>query len=151
MTLTVTERCNLRCTYCYVPVARGRAMRPEVLDAAMDMFERHAADDGPLTVSLFGGEPFMALDLVWRAVERAERIEARGRRVRFSSPTNGLALDAPTLARLGALGVELAVSVDGDATSPSRAFASGKPSSAALWARCRPRGTGARPSPRPGP
>lgn len=135
MTLTVTERCNLRCTYCYVPVARGRTMRPEVLDAALDLFFDRHADEGPLSLAFFGGEPLLAKDLVWRAMARAERVEATGQVVRVSTPTNGLALDAATLAKLGALGVEVAVSVDGDATSPSRAFASGAPSSSALWER----------------
>jgi hypothetical protein len=43
LTLTVTERCNLRCGYCYVPVEHGRTMSPEISDGAVDLLLRHAA------------------------------------------------------------------------------------------------------------
>jgi sulfatase maturation enzyme AslB (radical SAM superfamily) len=74
MTLTVTERCNLRCTYCYMPVTRGRAMDASVADAAVDLLAEHAAADGTVTLAFFGGEPFLAQDTVRRAAERAKPI-----------------------------------------------------------------------------
>ena len=49
MTLTVTERCNQRCEYCYVDTDGGRDMSLSTAGQALDMFFRHAAPTGALT------------------------------------------------------------------------------------------------------
>lgn len=87
MVMTLTERCNLRCAYCYVPVERGRAMRPEAAAQAADWFVASAAADGELTLSFFGGEPFLASEELRQATSRV-RAGLPGRTVRVTVPTN---------------------------------------------------------------
>ncbi len=132
VTLTVTERCNLRCSYCYVPADRGRVMSAEVADAAVDAFAAHADDEGGLSLSFFGGEPFLATRLVARAIERARAKVRDGAALRVVMPTNGLLLDEAARALCRDERIELAISVDGDARSTTRPFAGGAPSAPKL-------------------
>jgi MoaA/NifB/PqqE/SkfB family radical SAM enzyme len=96
LVLTITRRCNLRCSYC--PTAKdgwpsldvSRAM------AALALFvERFGGGE----VKLFGGEPLLEPEVVGAVLEAARR-EPRIRRVYLS--TNGLGLDAALVARLSA-------------------------------------------------
>ena len=91
LTLTLTERCNMRCSYCHVPSDGGRTMRPEVADAAVDWLMQNGND---VTLSFYGGEPFVASGLMMRAIERARAAAGADgkRRLRVLTPTNGLML-----------------------------------------------------------
>jgi radical SAM protein with 4Fe4S-binding SPASM domain len=113
MTLTVTERCNLRCGYCYVPVERGRTMAPETVDAAVNLFARHAADAKEASISFFGGEPFLRMDLMQRAIQLARESFKDSRKVRVATPTNGTLMEGPRLEFCREQGIELAISLDG--------------------------------------
>jgi len=133
MVLTLTERCNLRCQYCYVPVARGRTMTPEIADRAVDLLLERAADGGALTLSFFGGEPFLAADLMRRTVARARAGVRPGQSIRVLTPTNGLALSDNDLAWCEREQIELAISIDG-AAEEGRAYADGQSCSCDLAA-----------------
>jgi uncharacterized protein len=131
LTLTVTERCNLRCGYCYVPVERGRTMPAETADAAVDLLLRHAAADGELSLSFFGGEPFLVPDLLERAIDRARR-GAPDRKVRVATPTNGTLLEGRALELCRTHGIEAAISLDGEPASNDRPLAGGGDSTSRL-------------------
>jgi organic radical activating enzyme len=90
--LTLTERCNLRCGYCYVPVEQGRTMTPEVAARAVDWFAANAAEDGTLGLSFFGGEPFLAAEQMRRVTAHLRARVPDHRRVRVVTPTNALAM-----------------------------------------------------------
>jgi uncharacterized protein len=124
MVMTLTERCNLRCDYCYVPVERGRDMRPETAAQAADWFVANAASEGELTLSFFGGEPFLAGQGLRQATSRV-RAGLPGRAVRVTVPTNALALSSDHLSWCRREGIELAISIDGDAGTPGRNHATG--------------------------
>jgi radical SAM protein with 4Fe4S-binding SPASM domain len=124
MVMTLTERCNLRCDYCYVPVERGRSMSAETAARATDWFVANAATEGKLTLSFFGGEPFLAAAELQRATQRA-RAGLAGQAVRVTVPTNGLALAPDVLAWCRREGIELAISIDGDAGTCGRNHAAG--------------------------
>lgn len=134
LTLTVSEKCNLRCSYCYVPFERGRSMSPEVARKAVDLLAEHAAD-GEVTLSFFGGEPLLSLDLCRSAVEQTRRAVDGKRRLRVLLPTNATLLDEAALAWCRDEDVEVAVSIDGDAKETERRDASGRPVAAELTAR----------------
>ena len=123
--LTLTERCNLRCDYCYVPVERGRTMTPEVADRAVDWYVAHAARDGTLGLSFFGGEPFLAAEQMRRVTGRLRDIVPAQRRVRVVTPTNALAMSEADVAWCRQRDVELAISIDGGAESRGRKRADG--------------------------
>ena len=104
--LILTERCNLRCSYCYARAGeRGADMTPETAFLAL---ERLGAGAGGLTVELTGGEPLLNFGLVRELVSAGG---APGRR--FALQTNGLALDRAKLSFLLERGVGLGLSLDG--------------------------------------
>jgi uncharacterized protein len=125
MILTLTERCNLRCDYCYVPVEHGRTMTQETADRAVDWFVANAADDGTLGLSFFGGEPFLAGEQVRRAVARVRALVPSDRRVRVVTPTNALAMSEEDVAWCRWEDIELAIGIDGGPEAPGRKLADG--------------------------
>jgi len=123
--LTLTERCNLRCDYCYVPVEQGRTMTPEVAARAVDWFAANAAEDGTLGLSFFGGEPFLAAEPMRRVTGHLRARVPAHRRVRVVTPTNALAMSEADVAWCRQQDVELAISIDGGADSCGRKRAGG--------------------------
>jgi uncharacterized protein len=67
--ISVTEKCNLGCPYCYV-ANRPTWMTPEVFDSSIpklyDLMNR--SGDSTYHVSFFGGEPLLNFDLIKHAV-----------------------------------------------------------------------------------
>jgi uncharacterized protein len=117
LTLVLTERCNLRCSYCYVP-QRPREMPLSTALAGLEWLLGQAPPGRDLSVSFFGGEPLLAEPVLLAIIAHG-----RGRRrsgLRFMTPTNGTLLDEGRLARLQAAGLELALSVD-EAGTPGAA------------------------------
>ena len=105
MLLTLTQRCNLRCSYCYARAGqKGADMSPETAFLAL---ERLGGGD-KLTVELTGGEPLLNFGLVKELVLKGR---ASGRR--FALQSNGLALDRQKLSFLVGQGVGLGISLDG--------------------------------------
>jgi uncharacterized protein len=93
VTLFLTNRCNLRCTYCYAEAGEFEAleMAPEVYRAAIDLVVRNARRAGcPAGVGFHGGgEPTMAWRTLTGAVEYA-RSEVGDKGVSFAIATNGV-------------------------------------------------------------
>lgn len=123
VSLVLTRDCNLACGYCFagekrrdrMPLERGR----QALDFA---FARRALDGGRLDLSFFGGEPLLEWDgLVVLAEEARARAEREGTPLALQVTTNGVLLDAERIARLGELGVHVALSLDGTETAHERA------------------------------
>jgi radical SAM protein with 4Fe4S-binding SPASM domain len=125
VTLVLTERCNQRCSYCYVPTGSGRSMAPEVVRRGVDVLFDHAPRVGTAAVSFFGGEPFLATGLMREAAARAGARRRLGQRVTYSAPTNATALDDDAYGAIRDLDLELVVSLDGSGNE--RRFASGEP------------------------
>lgn len=106
ITVNITNRCNLRCAWCY---NAGRVTDELPVDALMDGIERGrrilAAD---ASFIVLGGEPFVDLPRMLRAVERAETL--------FGPPilvsTNGTLVTEAAAAALAARRVEVQVSID---------------------------------------
>jgi uncharacterized protein len=130
--LTLTERCNLRCDYCYVPVEQGRTMTPEVAARAVDWFAANAAEDGTLGLSFFGGEPFLAAEQMRRVTGHLRDCVPAHRSVRVVTPTNALAMSEADVAWCRQQDVELAISIDGGADSCGRKRAGGSTCAHAL-------------------
>jgi radical SAM protein with 4Fe4S-binding SPASM domain len=124
MVLTLTDQCNLRCRYCYVPVSEGRAMSPEIADRAVDFLMRQG--QGDVQLSFFGGEPFLARDLLQRSVARARGRARPGQKVRVLSPTNGLAMTEADIAFCQRENIQLSLSIDGESDETGRAHCDGR-------------------------
>lgn len=65
ITLTLTEKCNLSCSYCYEHTKTSRSMQFDVAKNILDKeLENKTADK--LYIELFGGEPFLEFELIKR-------------------------------------------------------------------------------------
>jgi pyruvate-formate lyase-activating enzyme len=109
--LELTNRCNLRCTFC--PTADGRMGRPRGT-MAPEVFRRALDGAGPLEFALLfqWGEPLLHP----RFEELATEASRRG--IRTLVTTNGTLLDDRRIAAILRAGVDrVTVSVDGDATT----------------------------------
>lgn len=113
--LHVTDQCNLRCTYCFLPHQAASMALPtgfKVLDAVFRSAERHALRQVKLKYA--GGEPLLQFQKVVRwqryALEHAGRVGVDVQAVLLS---NAVLLTASHLRQLKALQMSLMVSLDG--------------------------------------
>jgi sulfatase maturation enzyme AslB (radical SAM superfamily) len=106
--LTVTRRCNLRCSYCPTAKEGWPSLTPADVRRAFALFvDQYGGGD----VKIFGGEPLLVPEVVDEALACASRLEGV-RRIYLS--TNGLGLDESGLERLAAHPkLVLTISLDG--------------------------------------
>ncbi len=124
LTLVLTDQCNLGCAYCYVPKGRGQHMpRPLALDA-VERFLAQAPRGRAVSISFFGGEPLLRLELMEAVMQTARELRPEG--LSFTAPTNGTLLDAAALRTLRRHGLRLALSVDGLRPTAERPDAHGR-------------------------
>jgi uncharacterized protein len=112
--VNITERCNLDCTYCYLPRQLRREGRHlsggelESILAALDEYfaERSWRDNGKPLLVFHGSEPLLRRDLILRVQEKYQRS------FRFGIQTNGLLLDRDLVGVLRKFGVTVGISLD---------------------------------------
>jgi len=110
-TLHLTNRCNLRCDYCYVDKGRETDMAPETARAAVDLAGQGVRRAG---IIFFGGEPLLCRDLIADTVAYARTREREGGcRYFFKITTNGLLLDDDFLDFARQENIFIALSLDG--------------------------------------
>lgn len=114
ITLIVTERCNLACSYCYVRHGR-RTMPIEIARAAVDLAARcpEQFKGEALIWDFIGGEPLLCADLIRETLTYAHQA-IPGRKQRASITTNGVLYGTPEAQRLiaehrGCLSVSLTI------------------------------------------
>ncbi|MHC4248005.1 MAG: radical SAM protein [Planctomycetota bacterium] len=137
LTLHLTTRCNMRCSYCYSPPREGDGMSEAVARRALALGA--ALNPGASCgIVFFGGEPLLEGDLVRSTVARGRAMERAGRgRFHFKMTTNGLLLDEAFLDWTVREGVLVAMSFDGvrEAHDAHRRLPGGAPSFDLLVAR----------------
>jgi uncharacterized protein len=114
LTIAPTINCNFRCTYCYQEHPNQK-MGPDVQDRLVARVEDAAAGGRSVSVTWFGGEPLLALDVVEALSGRFIEIVER-RRVGYDAwiITNGSLLTREVAQRLRARRVRRAqVTLDG--------------------------------------
>ena len=112
--LNPTERCNLDCTYCYLPGeqrSNGSHMPPEMLNASLgklrDYF-RSVMPEGRKPRAIFhGAEPLMNKEAVFSAIDEFSDDFV------FGLQTNGTLLDDAALEFLTSRNVSIGLSLDG--------------------------------------
>lgn len=119
--LQLTQRCNLRCTYCtYTANAeekqgRGHSekdMSWEVAKKAIDFYAHNSIDTLNPFISFYGGEPLLKFELLKKCVIYCERIFTE-KNIRFSITTNGTLLNDEVIDFFVKHDVELTISIDG--------------------------------------
>lgn len=110
-----TEKCNLRCTYCYEDFEHGRIL-PGVVTGLKNLLTARLPELSLLELSWFGGEPLLAVRQILEVCEHAmETIRARSD-IRYwsSMTTNGMLLTPELASRLSKVGVRTyQISLDG--------------------------------------
>lgn len=109
-----TERCNLNCTYCYIPENMrkgGRHMREdEVITALQQLhshFKRHMPEGRLPQIIFHGAEPLLNRDAIFTAIETFKD------HFNFGIQTNATLLDDEAIAFLTAHDVGIGLSLDG--------------------------------------
>ena len=125
LVLRLTQRCNLRCAYCYA--ARGGETEPDMDEqTALRAVECCCPPGGSLRIQFTGGEPLLCLELM-EAVARFGR--ESGRRLTLAVQTNGTLLTGEVCRRLKAIRCAVGVSLDGvGAANGLRVFPDGEAS-----------------------
>ena len=126
-----TMACNMACVYCFESSRKGR-MSAETMDAIVDRIEKQAKGLQSLTVTWYGGEPLLAMDIIEDLTGRMLSLgKEHGFKYASTIVTNGYLLDQPTVDRLQRLRVTAAqVTLDGPAAihNRKRPLVNGRPS-----------------------
>ncbi len=122
--LSITEQCNLRCSYCYYKDTHGRTsiMSDEVMESAVRLAVNKSVERKHpfLNITFFGGEPLLRFDFVKKTVKLAKSLVKENRRalpkafkLRFSVNTNGTCLTEEIVRFLKREKFEVFLSLDG--------------------------------------
>jgi uncharacterized protein len=108
-----TDRCNLDCSYCYIPSnmrRRGATMTPDQLIQALDILKKYFVRTLPKgtkpQIVFHGAEPMLAREAVFRGIAAFERD------FQFGVQTNGTLLDDEALRFLTSRGIGIGLSLD---------------------------------------
>ena len=113
LTICITQRCNLRCWYCYVG-KREATMSLDVATRVVDWIYEHAIAGEPIDIGIFGGEPLLELPAVMMVAELVERHAAFDpARVTLTVVSNGTVFSDEIAAFLTAHGINYCMSCDG--------------------------------------
>ncbi|SNQ60965.1 radical SAM protein [Candidatus Methanoperedens nitratireducens] len=117
--LTVTEECNLECTYCFEKDMTGRKkMSLKVAQAAIDLLFDYSQEEEDLYITYFGGEPLLNFPLIKSITEYVEKKEELSRkRVEFSMTSNGVLLNESMAEYLARHKIKVLLSIDGSKLS----------------------------------
>ena len=134
LTLHLTERCNLRCTYC-TREKLPRDMSEEVLDAACELA---FSAGGRAGLCFFGGEPLLQRPLIERAFANCrKRSEETGIRIDYRMTTNGTLLTEDFLRTAAQEPLIIGLSTEGLAQDICRKYPNGSGTFAELEEKSR--------------
>jgi len=112
--MDITERCNLACTYCFKGKLSGKPMDIETARQAVKFLVRNSGHYSELGISLVGGEPLLAFELLKEWVPWTTRYcYQRGKPVKIGITTNGTIFEKKHHDFFRKWGVSLHLSFDG--------------------------------------
>jgi uncharacterized protein len=89
ITIYLTNKCNLKCAYCFGLSLEPKDLEKEKLKKIIDWFFNNSISE-KRGISFFGGEPLLRFELIKYAVEYAT---SKDKNMRFSITTNGTLLN----------------------------------------------------------
>ncbi|EJS4021047.1 radical SAM protein [Vibrio parahaemolyticus] len=131
-----TEKCNLRCNYCYEKFELGR-MPPAIIKGVKSLIEKRMTSLEHLSISWFGGEPLVAKDIIYEISSFSSNLSLT-HNVSFNSSitTNGYLLDIDTVKKFASNGIRAyQITLDGDKDyhDSIRKFHNGKGTFDVIW------------------
>lgn len=133
--LQVTQRCNLRCSYCTYSgiydstqrVHSNKDMNFETAKQAIDFFLKHSRERNQIHIAFYGGEPLLRFDLIKQCVDYALN-NCEGKDITFGMTTNGTLLKGDIADYLNEHGFQVGISLDGNKEEhdANRVFVNGK-------------------------
>jgi len=131
----VDMQCPLRCSYCFVDKYSER-MSPATAREAIDfLFDRRISGaESKLELTWFGGEPFLAVDVIQDALAYARQPRPNCyKRLGFAATTSGVLAGPKVEKVIRDAEMQLLISLDGGpAASAERRYASGEPTYATV-------------------
>ena len=122
LTLHMTNTCNLNCKYCFVP--HGKTSM--TFDIAMRAIRIAMKDKKPTGILFYGGEPLLERELIYRIVEKTQKIKKEtGHIFHYKMTTNGTLLDEDFLKMAKKVNLTIGMSHDGLAQDDNRLFFDG--------------------------
>ena len=118
LTLQVTQRCNLRCSYCsYSGIYQNRTheaktMSYELAKKAIDYVLERTVDEREVNFGFYGGEPLLELDLIDKCMSYIHE-KGGSKNLTFTITTNGTLLTPDIYERLVNHDFSIVVSLDG--------------------------------------
>ena len=118
--LQVTQRCNLRCSYCvYSGAYQNRIHTQKRMDKgiairAIDYLFAHSKDNDMVYVSFYGGEPLLEMVLIKDCIGYINE-NYFGKKVNYNLTTNGTLIDEENLSFFVENEIGLTFSLDGPA------------------------------------
>ena len=114
MTMNITNSCNLNCVYCFEHNKNGQKMSLELAEKIIDKcYANYVANNDtkfPFVVNFFGGEPFLAWDVIEHSLKYAKNKKYR---IDFGVTTNLTMLTDHMIDIIDEYDLGLLVSVDG--------------------------------------
>ncbi|MEA2114601.1 MAG: radical SAM protein [Thermodesulfobacteriota bacterium] len=126
--LSLTNRCNLSCPYCYSGKKQQNDMELATAEMAVDFAIDRSSPREKIEYSFFGGEPLLCFDLIQEIVTHIRMREQEiTNPVTLSITTNGTVLDQAMLDFFRKEKVNLCISIDGmqDVHDINRSYANG--------------------------
>jgi uncharacterized protein len=131
LVIAPTLACNMACVYCYENSRVGR-MNSDTMAAVVTFVEKHVKNLNDLSVTWYGGEPLLAMDIIEELTGRILNVTEKNN-IKYSAMivTNGYLLDQAMVDRLRPLKISSAqVTLDGPAAihNRKRPLVNGRPS-----------------------
>lgn len=132
--LQVTQKCNLRCSYCFygennytTRTHTDLDMPIEIAKRAIDFFLQHSSTTEKTVIAFYGGEPMINIELIKMCIKYVEENYGE-RNVAYIMTTNGTLLTEKNIRYLAQKEFSLIISMDGTQKThdANRRFVNGK-------------------------
>ena len=125
LTLHLTNKCNLKCKYCFVPHGI-ESMTADIAMKAVD-FAIRQSEGQPVGLLFYGGEPLLERQLIYHIVNQCSKIKQNtGQVFYYKMTSNCILLDEEFLQFAEQHNITIGMSCDGPAQDDCRLFPNGK-------------------------
>lgn len=111
LSLYLTEKCNLNCSYCYIKKDFESTLDFKDIKKAVDIFSDYCSSMEPPTITILGGEPLMVYPLLLETIDYLNK--KFDNYVQILLFTNGTLLTSEKAAELISKKIKIIISIDG--------------------------------------